>query len=169
MIETPRLRTATMFIAVAGATALACRAAARWAEANLGVEPLALPGVDLRLTFNDGVAFGLAGGVRSGVLIVVVSVVLAAVGFAAVTGRLLGIPAALIFGGGMANIIDRLADGVVTDYIDLGWWPVFNLPDIAITSGAILLFAMAGRPASPAHGDHLPPNRPTTSAPRSQP
>ena len=169
MRETPRRRATTACIAVAAVTLLACLTAARWAEDHLRFDPLTFPGFDLRLTFNPGVAFGVAGGVPSGVLTVLVSCILAAVGFAALTGRLPAIPAALIFGGGTANIIDRLPDGVVTDYIDLGWWPVFNLPDVAITSGAILLFVAALRTAPPDHDDDSTPNQDSTPTPRSHP
>lgn len=165
----PRRRANTACVAVAAATLLSCLAAARWAEGNLRSDTLAFPGFDLRLSFNPGVAFGIAGGVPSGALIVLVSCILAAVGFAALTGRLPAIPAALIFGGGAANIVDRLPDGVVTDYIDLGWWPVFNLPDVAITSGAILLFVMSLR-ATPPRNDGDPVSGPVSiSTPRSHP
>lgn len=50
---------------------------------------------------------------------------------------------ALIFGGAVGNIIDRLRSGYVHDFIDLRWWPVFNVADSAITIGvAILLLQM---------------------------
>jgi signal peptidase II len=45
----------------------------------------------------------------------------------------------LILGGAIANVIDRLGDGFVTDYIRIGTFPVFNLPDSAITAGVCLL------------------------------
>lgn len=167
MSESPR-RAFVAFTATAGVTLLACRAAARWAETSLRSESVTLPGIDLNLTFNEGVAFGVAAGVPSWVLIVVVSAILGALGFAGLTGRLPRIPAALIFGGGIANVVDRLPDGVVTDYIDLGWWPVFNLPDVAITSGAILLFVMASRATPPDHDGDPTLNQDRTTTPRSQ-
>jgi len=46
----------------------------------------------------------------------------------------------LIFSGGIANMLDRIARGCVVDYIDLKFWPVFNLADIYITIGVILFF-----------------------------
>jgi len=52
----------------------------------------------------------------------------------------LGKPAlGLILGGNAGNLIDRLRLGYVTDYIDIGIWPVFNVADAAITVGVVLL------------------------------
>ncbi|MFA6193416.1 MAG: signal peptidase II [Parcubacteria group bacterium] len=48
----------------------------------------------------------------------------------------------LIFSGAISNIIDRLHFGCVVDYIDLKFWPVFNLADVYIAVGAILLFVL---------------------------
>ncbi|MSR67696.1 signal peptidase II [Candidatus Peribacteria bacterium] len=45
----------------------------------------------------------------------------------------------LIIGGAIANLIDRIPDGIVTDYIAIGTFPVFNLPDACITIGAGIL------------------------------
>ncbi|MBV8338566.1 MAG: signal peptidase II [Candidatus Eremiobacteraeota bacterium] len=46
---------------------------------------------------------------------------------------------ALIFGGAVGNIIDRLRFGYVHDFIDLRFWPVFNVADSAITIGVVML------------------------------
>jgi len=50
---------------------------------------------------------------------------------------------ALILGGALGNLIDRLRFGQVVDFLDfhaLGWhWPAFNVADSAITAGAVLL------------------------------
>jgi len=46
---------------------------------------------------------------------------------------------ALILGGAIGNLIDRLRYGEITDFLDFRIWPVFNLADTAITVGAILL------------------------------
>ncbi len=40
-------------------------------------------------------------------------------------------------GGAAANLVDRAADGVVTDYLHSSWWPTFNLADTFIVLGAI--------------------------------
>jgi len=46
-----------------------------------------------------------------------------------------GLGAAL--GGAASNLYDRLRRGAVIDFLDVGWWPVFNLADVAITLGTI--------------------------------
>jgi signal peptidase II len=46
---------------------------------------------------------------------------------------------ALILGGALSNLADRLRFGYVVDYIDLKYLPVFNIADIAIVLGAIFL------------------------------
>lgn len=57
--------------------------------------------------------------------------------------RLLGIALALVLGGALGNVWDRLMLGYVIDFIDVYYqnyhWPAFNIADSAITSGAILL------------------------------
>jgi lipoprotein signal peptidase len=45
----------------------------------------------------------------------------------------------LILAGGVSNLIDRICFGCVIDFIDLKFWPVFNLADIYITMGGIIL------------------------------
>lgn len=41
--------------------------------------------------------------------------------------------------GGLGNLIDRMIMGYVTDFIDIWKWPVFNIADIAITCGCMLM------------------------------
>ena len=57
-------------------------------------------------------------------------------------GRFFQRPAAqlglgLALGGVASNVYDQFRHGAVTDFLDLGWWPVFNLADAAITLGVI--------------------------------
>jgi signal peptidase II len=97
--------------------------------------------IGLTLSHNAGVAFGLAGG-GGGALILVTIVALAVVGalFAREPTRPgLWLAAGLLAGGALGNLIDRLRAGAVTDYIDIGSWPNFNLADVAITVGVALL------------------------------
>ncbi len=46
---------------------------------------------------------------------------------------------ALLAGGAVGNLIDRIRLGAVVDYIDVHFWPVFNVADLAVTTGAALL------------------------------
>lgn len=93
------------------------------------------------LTYNDGVAFGLAGG--SGFLVILLSMVaLVALGaFIATAPDKLGtwLAGGLILGGALGNMLDRVRIGHVTDFILFPSWPAFNLADASITLGVILL------------------------------
>ncbi len=44
----------------------------------------------------------------------------------------------LVFGGTLGNLIDRFRFGRVTDFIDFGFWPAFNIADSAVTVGVII-------------------------------
>jgi signal peptidase II len=44
----------------------------------------------------------------------------------------------MILGGALGNALDRAVAGSVTDFIDLRWWPVFNVADSCIVVGAVL-------------------------------
>jgi signal peptidase II len=57
-------------------------------------------------------------------------------------------PAILILSGGISNLIDRIYFGCVIDFIDLKFWPVFNLADIYITIGAIMIIISLCLPKS---------------------
>ena len=46
---------------------------------------------------------------------------------------------ALIVAGGIANVVDRLEAGSVVDMLHAGWWPTFNLADVSIVVGVLLL------------------------------
>jgi signal peptidase II len=54
----------------------------------------------------------------------------------------------LLLGGAVGNLSDRLFrdhDGAVIDFIDFGWYPVFNVADMALVTGAILLVLVNAR------------------------
>ena len=52
---------------------------------------------------------------------------------------LVWLPAGLLLGGALGNIVDRIRDGAVTDFLKLPLWPAFNVADIAITVGVLVL------------------------------
>jgi signal peptidase II len=92
---------------------------------------------------NKGVAFGLGGDISAvliGGTIVVLVGVLAFLALRGKSGTLVWLPAALLIGGALGNLADRVRDGAVTDWIDLPLWPTFNLADVAIVAGVLLLF-----------------------------
>ena len=97
------------------------------------------PGVQLVHVHNRGVAFGLF--VNGGVLLVIIGVaaVSALLIFFATHSRrpLVWLPTGLLLGGAAGNLIDRLHQGYVTDFIDLPLWPAFNLADMCITFGVL--------------------------------
>jgi signal peptidase II len=124
-----------------------------WAETALIPQrlPHLIAGQWLRLTlvYNPGAAFGLNVGAYSRWVFMGLTVV--ALG---ILGRLYlntrdgdrarGIALALVVGGAIGNLIDRVrSDSGVVDFIDVGFggtrWPTFNVADMAVSSGAVLL------------------------------
>jgi len=103
---------------------------------------------NLVLAWNRGVSFGMFGGLGDWgpwVLVglaLVISVVLAR-WMAKAENRLILVSLALIIGGALGNVIDRVRFGAVVDFLDvhvLGYhWPAFNVADSAITVGAAIL------------------------------
>jgi signal peptidase II len=98
----------------------------------------------LRKTYNTGASFGLMSG-RNTLVFLFASVIIAFTLVWFYVSRRKNsiwtfIGLGLILGGALGNnIIDRLARGKVIDFFDLGWWPVFNVADIAIVAGVIIV------------------------------
>lgn len=116
-----------------------------------------VPGLNWYLTFNRGIAFSAFAGsgdwqrwVFSGVAAAIALVVAVVLWRHHRKPDLTGWGLALILGGALGNLIDRLRFGVVVDFIDcyLGsWhWPAFNVADSAISVGAVLLVITMLRP-----------------------
>ena len=55
-------------------------------------------------------------------------------------GRVSQIGLGLAFGGALGNLLDIIRQRAVVDFIDLRWWPVFNVADIGIVGGLLLAF-----------------------------
>lgn len=105
-----------------------------------------LPGIDLLRILNDGVAFGFLGGSgKSGILIITAIALIAVLGWYALDPLRKGawIAVGLVVGGATGNVIDRIRQDSVTDFISLPLWPTFNVADIAITLGAASLVIAA--------------------------
>ncbi len=98
-------------------------------------------GIDFVRVGNEGIAFGLLN--DAGSLVIVI----AAISFTVLLGYFLSIgerpglwlPIGLLAGGALGNLIDRVREGAVTDFIDPPRWPAFNIADIEITLGVIAL------------------------------
>ncbi len=101
---------------------------------------------------NPGSAFGLFRHfpVVFTILAALIAVVIA-VRAPRVRDRLTGVALGLVLGGAVGNLVDRVARppgvfrGRVIDFIDLHWWPVFNLADSAVVIGAVLLLIASYR------------------------
>jgi len=106
------------------------------------------------MVWNEGISFGLfdssdgdmGGGNGLSIIFIGISLVISLlmiVWMALARGRLLVWALALIVGGAIGNVIDRVRFGAVADFVDLhvaGWhWPAFNLADSSIAIGALLL------------------------------
>jgi signal peptidase II len=122
----------------------------------------------LAVTFNSGTAFGLGQDSTAIIVAGVVILVVVLLGLGRKASRGATWPAAiamgLLLGGAVGNLTDRLVrhhHGAVVDFIDLRWWPVFNVADAAITVGATLLAVVLfrARPAPPAPGPSAAPGR----------
>jgi signal peptidase II len=109
-----------------------------------------LPGVNLVDVHNTGVAFGFFAGGGAIVLILTLTALTALVVYFLLrpTRPGLWIPTGLLVGGAVGNLIDRLINGWVTDFIKLPLWPAFNVSDMAITFGVLaLLYVLEGSPS----------------------
>jgi len=95
---------------------------------------------------NTGAAFGLFQGHSFALTIVTLVGIAAILVYALLVYRhspyldnkLSRIALGLVLGGTVGNLIDRLSRGYVTDFIDFGFWPAFNIADSAITVGVII-------------------------------
>jgi signal peptidase II len=140
-------RSATILFGTATAAYVLDRASKIWAEHSLVNGPVDLiSGVfTLRFTTNSGGAFsfGTSAPWFFATATVVVSTVIVATAF---RGRrpVHAVALGLVLGGALGNLTDRLIrgpglSGNVVDFIDLHYWPVFNLADTAIVIGALAL------------------------------
>lgn len=102
--------------------------------------------LQLRLTYNPGVSFSFGSTLPAWLVTTITGAITAGVAVyawrsAPALAAMSRVGLAAILGGALANLLDRAIDGVVTDYLHSGWFPTFNLPDVLITCGAVLLVA----------------------------
>jgi signal peptidase II len=149
-------RAYALALALSGLVVAADQAAKAAVEAHLvpGEAVDVLGPLGLTLSHNRGVAFGLAGG--AGLRLVLVTVAaLAVIGFlfARDPGRRgMWVAVGLLGGGALGNLADRVRADAVTDYVDLSSWPPFNLADVAITAGVLLMAYLYWRDAEAGEG-----------------
>ena len=98
----------------------------------------------VRITYgtNTGTAFGLFP--NQTVFLIVASFI--AIGFLVYFYRTHALPRPMLrfaiglqLGGALGNLVDRIVYGSVVDFIDVGWWPIFNLADSSIVVGMTIL------------------------------
>jgi signal peptidase II len=96
---------------------------------------------------NSGVAFSVFSG--GGAFVVVVAIValgaLLAFFLTHLHRRLVWLPTGMLLGGAAGNLVDRARLGAVTDWIQLPHWPAFNLADVCITLGVLVLIYVLER------------------------
>jgi signal peptidase II len=140
-------------LALAGLVAVAVVAVDQWtktlAERHLADGPVHVWWtLRLNLSYNSGAAFGLGRGATPVILAlgVVVLVLLLGFGRVAMAQTFGAVALGLVIGGAVGNLADRLVrdnGGAVIDFVDLQWWPIFNVADAAITVGAGLLVLLS--------------------------
>ena len=121
----------------------------QWAMTALADGPIDLFGsVRLALTRNKAGAFGLGGAFVPFLAVAALGLVLVMVARGSATEKVpMAVALGLVLGGAFGNVADRVfrapgfLQGAVVDFIDVGFWPVFNVADSAITCGCLLLLA----------------------------
>lgn len=91
---------------------------------------------------NSGAAFGILENQRSFFIVVTLLILICGIYFYPALRHKssdLNFGAALLFGGAVGNLIDRIRFGIVIDYFDIHFWPIFNIADMAIVAGVIII------------------------------
>lgn len=160
-LDTPAARRWLVPLALGLAVLGVDQASKRWAVAALGPNPrdhtITLVGdwFNLVYTRNTGIAFGLfqnrAGLFTATAIVITIGALYVYATYLPNHSAWVQTAMGLVLGGAVGNILDRLRVGYVIDFISIGWWPVFNLADSAITVGvtmlAIYLILIGNEPA----------------------
>ena len=122
-------------------------------QLELGDSVHLLGPLSIRHVRNPGIAFGLFSSWAAAVTILTACAIAWMVFYFARSGArhpVLPVALGLLIGGSLANLIDRIRLGHVTDFLDLRFWPAFNLADTFIVAGvAILLVALVSAERQP--------------------
>jgi signal peptidase II len=121
----------------------------QWALTALADGPIELVGsLRLALVFNKAGAFGLGGAFIPFLAVAALVLVVVMVTVGSTSSRVVpAVALGMLLGGAFGNVADRVfrspgfLKGAVVDFVDVGFWPVFNLADSAITCGCLLLLA----------------------------
>jgi signal peptidase II len=99
------------------------------------------PGLSFVYARNTGVAFSALAGTGWLVYLVTIAALTALLTFllARPDRKLLWLPTGMLVGGALSNLADRVFHGSVIDFIQLPHWPAFNIADMSITFGVIIL------------------------------
>jgi signal peptidase II len=113
-----------------------------------------MPFADLAMAWNEGVSYGLLT-TNAQMVLVVMSLVITCVlwlWLARTETPLSASALGLIIGGALGNALDRVLHGAVADFVHLHWgswsWYIFNVADVAIVAGVVLLVYDGFRPHS---------------------
>jgi signal peptidase II len=135
-------------LAVAAVVVAVDQATKSWALSALRDGPIHLFWtLRLNLTFNSGLAFSQGRGLTPLITVAAVGLVVGLLWWSRqVTTPALAVATGLILGGACGNLVDRLVrghGGAVVDFVDLQWWPIFNVADAALSCGAILVVVLS--------------------------
>jgi signal peptidase II len=144
----PYLRAGSVVIAVLALDQLTKRLVI--SGISVGAQHKFLPGIQLVHVRNSGVAFGFLSGGGALVLLFTFAAlaVLLTYFISHPTRPWLWVPTGLLVGGALGNLLDRILNGAVTDFIKLPHWPACNVADMSITFGVLaLLWVLEGKRA----------------------
>ncbi len=101
--------------------------------------PIIRPYFGLQRSYNTGVAFGFHLGQFQDFIVIGAIAVVVFVALRTKRTQWEDVGFGLMLGGGIANVLDRLMDGRVTDMIQVGRFPIFNIADVCINIGVAIL------------------------------
>ncbi len=145
----PARHLSLLSVGIAAAVVLLDQLTKRWAVNALAHGHIVdvLGSLRFNLTYNSGMAFSRGRGI--GPIIGVVALVVVVVLLFSLRRNdsvVSTVGLGLVIGGALGNVLDRVfragdgfLGGAVVDFIDLQWWPVFNVADAAITVGGVIL------------------------------